>query len=115
MLIEVTALTEEIACLCVKTRESRVESVVRKLRRHCASNISTTANIRICADFVGRARVVHATGLDENLQIDLIQVFRHAKEPSHEVLGRLDHAILRLGPEDGDGLRLREVVEEVAV
>lgn len=101
--------------LRVQTFESSIKSIVRKNRRHGTADIPQALDIGVVADIVRCARVVHPRRLDEDLDVHLIQVLGHAEEAGGEVLGGLDHAVLGLGPEDGDGAGLGEVVEEVAV
>ena len=92
-----------------------VECILGELGSHCATNTASAIDVGIGASFVRGARVVQGGVLDKDLDVDLIQVFRNAKEASSKVLGGLDHAVLRFCTEHGQRACLGEVVEQLTV
>ena len=96
--------------LGVQSSESSVECIVGKFGSDSAANTATTGDVSVGANFIGSPGVVDSRVLDQNLDIDLVQVFRHAEETSCEVLGCLDHTILRFGTEDWKSVLSGEVV-----
>jgi hypothetical protein len=101
--------------LRVQSGESGIESVDGELVGDGATDTTTTGNVRVGADLVSSTRVVDGRVLDQDFNVDLVQVFGNTEETSSKVLGSLDHAILRLGAEDGEGVLLSEVVEQLTV
>ena len=59
--------------------------------------------VGVLAGLVGSAGDVEAGSLNGNLDVDLVQVLGHTEESGREVLGGLDHSVLALGSEHGDG------------
>jgi len=101
--------------LRVQSGESGVESVDSELVGDGATDATTAGDVGVGADLVGSTRVVDSRVLDQDLDVDLVEVFRNTKETSSKVLGSLDHAVLRLGAEDGKGVLVGEVVQELTV
>src|SRR3954470_10939747 len=90
-----------------------IESISSKARCYRASNASFCCHVRVLADLIWRTRVVDAIGLNDDLNVDLVHVFRYAKETSGKILSSLDHAILGLSTEDWDSAGGCEVVKQM--
>lgn len=101
--------------LRVESSKGCVESVVGELGGNSATDATTAGNVGVGADLVRSTRVVDGRVLDKDLDVDLVQVLRDTEETSSKVLSSLDHAVLRLGAEDGKSILLGEVVEELTV
>ena len=104
-----------IAYLRLESGNGAVESICSKLCSYRIANASATRDVRVGACFVRGAGVVHAWGFDEDFQIDFAQEFRHTKKSRSEVLGRLDHSILRFSAEYRQGSCSSEVVQQMAI
>jgi hypothetical protein len=91
------------------------ESVDGKLVGDGATDATTAGDVGVGADLICSTRVVDGRVLDQNLNVDLVQVLGDTEETSSKVLGSLDHTVLRLGTEDGEGVLVGEVVEELTV
>lgn len=101
--------------LRVQSGKSCVESVVGELGGNSATDATAAGNVGVGADVVRSTRVVDGRVLNKNLNVDLVKVLGDTEETSSKVLGSLDHAVLRLGAEDGKSILLGEVVEELTV
>lgn len=110
-----TSEVESTRNLRVQSGESGIESVDGELVGDGATDATTAGNVGVGTDFISGTRVVDGRVLDQDLDVDLVQIFGDTEETSSKVLGSLDHAVLRLGTEDGQGVLLGEVVQELTI
>lgn len=76
---------------------------------------ATAGDVGVRTDIVWSTRVVHRGVLDKNLDVDLVHILWNTEEAGSEVLGSLDHTVLRFGAEDRKSTLLGEVVQELAI
>jgi len=88
--------------LTVESVDGAVERVRGELGGRSGAIGALGSVVRVLADLVRRAGVVEATGLDDDLDVNLVQVLGHTEEAGRKVLGGLDHSVLTFRAEDGD-------------
>ncbi|RDW57363.1 hypothetical protein BP5796_12813 [Coleophoma crateriformis] len=86
--------------LRVQASQGRIKRIRGKYGRDRAANATSTG-------YVGR--------LDQDLNADLVHILGNAQEIRGKLLGRSDHAILTLSPEDKERAAGGEVVQQLAI